>query len=103
MELVRNCENTRYDEETCDNLGEEENEDASVEVNEFINRFDLIGALVRTVLSAIFNLFIGSFVDKYGMKAAIYLAFVGRCAKWYQNELSSSYLGTIILANTGMA
>ena len=72
-----------YDEETCDNLGEEENEDASLEVNEFINRFNLIGTLVRTVLSAVVNLFIGSFVDKYGMKAAIYLAFVG----WYQNEL----------------
>ena len=67
-----------YDEETCDNLGEEENEDASVEVNEFINRFNLVGTLVRTVLSAVVNLFIGSFVDKYGMKAAIYLAFVGR-------------------------
>ena len=87
-----------YDEETCDNLGEEENEDASVEVNEFINRFNLVGTLVRTVLSAVVNLFIGGFVDKYGMKAAIYLAFVGGYAKSSQNELSSSYLDTIIHA-----
>ena len=78
-----------YDEETCDNLGEEENEDASVEVNEFINRFNLVGTLVRTVLSAIVNLFIGSFVDKYGMKAAIYLALVGGYAKSCQTELTS--------------
>ena len=85
-----------YDEETCDNLGEEENEDASIEVNEFINRFNLVGTLIRTVLSAIVNLFIGSFVDKYGMKAAIYLAFVGRYVMSYQNELFWSYLDTII-------
>ena len=67
-----------YDEETCDNLGEEENEDASIEVNQFINVFYLIGSLVQIILAAIVNLFIGSFTDRYGMKAAIYLAFVGK-------------------------
>ena len=66
-----------YDEETCDNLGEEENEDASIEVNQFINVFNLIGSLVQIILSTIVNLFIGNFTDRCGMKAAIYLAFVG--------------------------
>ena len=67
-----------YNEEICDNLSGEENEDVNIEVNEYINKYSLIDSLIYAVLTFVFNLFIGGFADNHGMKAVLYLTFVGK-------------------------
>ena len=85
------CKHTLgYDEEICDNLSAEENEDANIEVNEYVNKFNLVGSLMYAVLTFFFNLFIGGFADKHGMKAVLYLTFVGK-------EFWHMYLGMMYL------
>ena len=64
-----------YSEEICENLSLYEDEE--IEVQETVNRFNLGKSMAETVLSIISSLLVGGFVDRYGFKITLTMAFIG--------------------------
>ena len=64
-----------YTEEICENLSLYEDEE--IEVQETVNRFNLGKSMAETVLSIISSLLVGGFVDRYGFKITLTMAFIG--------------------------
>ena len=62
-----------YTEEICENLSLYEDEE--IEVQETVNRFNLGKSMAETVLSIISSLLVGGFVDRYGFKITLTMAF----------------------------
>ena len=64
-----------YSEEICENLSLYEDEE--IKVQETVNRFNLGKSMANTVLSIISSLLVGGFVDRYGFKTTLTMAFIG--------------------------
>ncbi len=67
-----------YPVEVCQNLSAEANEDYELEVQRVVNNFNLYATVIETGLSSVVALFIGSFADRFGMRACVQLGLLGQ-------------------------
>ena len=64
-----------YSVEVCGNLSLYEDEE--IKVQETVNRFNLGKSMATTVMSIISSLLVGGFIDRYGFKTTLTMAFIG--------------------------
>jgi len=66
-----------YNETVCENLDQEENDQAQNRVQQRVNNFNIIANLLGTIPQIFYTCFAGALSDKYGRKPMIYAPMVG--------------------------